>query len=308
MKNIGLQRFLDSNENNFTSNIGIVLRQKSNFLLRKILKVMIKQDVILHNYPKLNEKQNNIFVSNHSFGEDIVACLSIIDRNAYLLMGTTNQIEYNPQVYAAWLNGMIYVDRNNSNSRKNSIEKMTRILNSGSSVLIFPEGGWNNTENLLVQKLFASPYILSCRTGVKVVPITCLKTDQNRIHICVEEPLDLNIYHKKEALSILRDKIASHYWNMLEAHTTVFCRDEIDDLGRLKYMEERKNEYMYVNWTRDVWDEELTIYKDNDDIWDIRKSILNVKISKQNANLLVPEVLKYLEEQRYDFKKHMRVI
>lgn len=38
-------------------------------------------------------------------------------------------------------------------------------------MLIYPEGGYNNTENQLIQPLFASPYILSKELGIKVVPL-----------------------------------------------------------------------------------------------------------------------------------------
>lgn len=74
---------------------------------------------------------------------------------------STDQLEHNPQVYAAWLNGLIYVNRREEISRKDSVKKMERILNSGSSVFLFPEGGWNNTENLLVLPLFSDPWLLS---------------------------------------------------------------------------------------------------------------------------------------------------
>ena len=41
------------------------------------------------------------------------------------------------------------------------IGKMNRVLKAGNSILIFPEGRWNDSENLLCQKLFAGPYNLS---------------------------------------------------------------------------------------------------------------------------------------------------
>ena len=102
-----------------------------------------------------------IFASTHFFDEDIIANLAVIDRNAWVLIGTTDQLEHNPQMYAAWLNGLVYVNRLDADSRKESVKKMLRILNAGSSVLIFPEGGWNNSENLLVNPLFSGPWLLA---------------------------------------------------------------------------------------------------------------------------------------------------
>ena len=48
---------------------------------------------------------------------------------------------------------MKFAERLSDVSDIESMPKMERVLASGSSVLIFPEGGWNNTENLLVLRL-----------------------------------------------------------------------------------------------------------------------------------------------------------
>lgn len=163
MKNLGLQHFKYSDVNNFTSDIGIKLRRIIHEPLRRILKLATKGTITVDCYPKLEKGKPYIFVATHNFVEDAISTLATLDRCAYVLFGTTDQLEHNPQVYAAWLNGLIYINRDDEKSRKDSIKKMERILNNGSSVLIYDEGGFNNTENLLVQKLFASPYIYYIR-------------------------------------------------------------------------------------------------------------------------------------------------
>lgn len=79
-------------------------------------------------------------------------------------------------MYAAWLCGMVFLDKISPQSRADSVEKMVRVLKGGSSVILYPEGAWNNTENLLVQPLFAGPWLLARRTGCKVVPIAMYHT------------------------------------------------------------------------------------------------------------------------------------
>lgn len=138
-------------------NIGIRLRRWLQPLLRRALRLGIRRRVIVERYPTLEKGKLYIFTSTHFFDEDVIANLISLDRNAWILFGTTNQLEYNRQTYAAWLNGMIYIDRMDAQSRKDSVAKMKRILQAGSSILMFPEGGWNNTENLLIQKLFPGP-------------------------------------------------------------------------------------------------------------------------------------------------------
>ena len=107
-------------------------------------------------YPKLEKDMPYIFASTHYFNEDIIAALATVDRSAYALIGTTDQVENNTLMYAAWAYGLIYVDRRSQESRKQSILKMEHVLNNGTSVIMYPEGGWNNTENLICKRLFAS--------------------------------------------------------------------------------------------------------------------------------------------------------
>lgn len=133
-------------------------------------------------------------------------------------MGSTNQVEYNKLVYAAWLNGFIYVNRLDPKSRADSIPKMKRVLDSGTSILIFPEGGHNNTENLLCSKFFAGVYYLAKLTKVKVVPIAqYYEFGSKKIDIRVENPIDIVGYeNKNEALCNLRDIISTMVWENIE--------------------------------------------------------------------------------------------
>ena len=170
MKNIGITKVMKWGVDDFTSPAGLMIRCMINPVFRRLLRFGARRKIVIEQYPKLERGQPYIFSATHSFDDDIISTLSAIDRNAYVLIGTTDQIEHNPQMYAGWLNGMIYVDRLDPQSRKDSVSKMVKVLKHGTSVLIFPEGGWNNTENLLVQPLFSGPYLVHKETGCPVVP------------------------------------------------------------------------------------------------------------------------------------------
>ena len=306
MKNIGFEKYKYANVDNFTSDVGIKIRRMLQKTFRLVLKCATKREIILEGYPKLEKNKPYIFASTHSFDEDIITVLATLDRNAYVLIGTTDQLEHNPAMYAAWLNGMIYVDRMNSSSRKESIKKMVRVLESGSSILIFPEGGWNNTENLLVQKLFAGPYILSKETGVQIVPISTFNEhNSKKIYIKYGEPFSAFNFDKKEALIKLRDIMATMMYEQIEKYSTPIKRCDLSLDARYNFMEERKNEYMRAKWTRDVWDEELTVYKDFPLQQDIRAGFDNVEITKDNAYIFAPILVKRIEDEKYDFKRYM---
>ena len=187
---------------------------------------------------------------------------------------------------------------------------MLRVLNHGNSVLIFPEGGFNNTENLLVQKLFASPYILARETGIKVVPIAPFyEFGSDTIYMNAGEPMDLSVYEdKKEALRDLRDALATLVYENIEKHSTPIVREELGYDPRLDFMEQRRLEYMKTKWTKDVWDEELTIYQDEADkeYKAVMESMDEVNVTKDNAEIMGPILALRYEQKRYDFKKYMK--
>ncbi len=308
MKNIGLEKVKTATAMSFTTDFGINIRKKINKPLRMVLRTATKREIIVECYGNLEKDKPYIFASTHSFDEDIIAALATIDRSTYVLIGTTDQIDCNPTMYAAWINGMIYVDRLDPVSRKESLLKMIRVLVSGSSVLLFPEGGWNNTENLTVQKLFSGPYKLSKSTKREVVPISTFnEPGSNKIYIRVGNPIDLSNMDKKDANTYLRDELATKMYNQIELYSTPIKRAELTSDAREKFMEERKNEYLRTNWTKDVWDEELTVYRDKDvtSPEEVRSSIDKVNLTAKNAGILAPVLVKRMEDKKYNFKDYM---
>lgn len=309
MKNIGIQWVINANVDNFTSSIGIKLRQIINPLLRKVLRLACPRSIIIEGNHVLPSQTQYIFTSTHYFTEDVISCLASINRNTFFLAGTTNQIENNKQMYAGYINGLIYVNRNDKRSRRDSITKMKRILHAGSSILIYPEGGWNNTENLLVQKLFAGPYILSCETDIPVVPISIYNDEtRGKIYVKIGKPMELFKYEKETALEILRNAMATMLWEQIENYSDLLKRRELHGDIHMQHMLKRRSEYLKVKWTRDVWDEELTIYKPKNivDFEDVYSFVDDIEITSKNAGILAKLYVELQERKKYNFKKFMK--
>lgn len=305
MVNPLLTRVYNKTVDNFTTDFGIKFRRVIGKPFRFILRKATKRKVIIDSYPKLKKDETYIFVSNHSFDEDIVSGLGNIDRNAWLLNGSTHQLKYNPQMYAAWVNGMIYVSRTSDKSRKDSVKKMLRILDNKSSIFMFPEGGWNNTENLLMQPLFSGPWILARETGCKVVPLVSFNEhDDKNIYIRVADPLDIGSMEKEKALTLLRDQMATMIWMIMEEHCEIAHRSQ---LSYERFMDERRREYMHAKWRADVWDEELTFYHDKNHPLPqkIREFVDNVAITVDNAWILAPILVQREIDKKHDFTAYM---
>ena len=203
MKTFGYQRILNATHENFTTDFGIRLRRAVSPVTRWIMHLGCSPKIICEQYPNLEKNTPYIFCPTHLFTEDIISSMAVLDRAAYILMGCTDQIIHNPLMSIAWATGLIYVNRLDPESRADAVRKMERILNAGTSVLLFPEGGWNNTENLLVQPLFSGPYQLAVQTGCQVVPLSAFKTDDgSRIYIRAANPIDLS--HLERTLRWIR--------------------------------------------------------------------------------------------------------
>ena len=145
-------------------------------------------------------------------------------------------------------------------------------------------------------------------TSCEVVPISTFnEANSDEIYIRFGNPLNLSQMDKKSALTALRDELATMMYDQIEKHSTHISRIELPSDARERFMEERKNEYLRVKWSRDVWDEELTVYKDKDapSQENVRKTIDNIIITPKNASILAPILVKRMEDKKYDFKDYM---
>lgn len=307
--NVFLTRVENSNTDTFATPFGFRFRKFIKPGLRPILRLASGRRIHVEAYPKLEKGVPYIFASTHSFVDDIIINYALVDRSAYTLIGTPDQVEHNPLMYAAWLCGMVFVNKIDPQSRKDAVEKMIRVLESGTSVIIYAEGAWNNTENLLVQPLFAGPWILAHRTGCKVVPVAMYQEYKKKdVWYRAGEPMDLANMEKREALEKLRDAMATMTYEMMAQHATVQERTTLGDDPRTDYMEERRNEYLCTKWTRDDFGMEVTIYQDKSlppRPEKVHASFDHVRITPQNATVLAPFLARREEDKRYDFVEYM---
>ena len=297
---------------NFTSDVGLKIRRIINPPIRKIIaKYGIDKTVILERYPDLDKDTPYIFVSTHSFVDDIMSTISQLDRNAYILIGTTEQVDNNPLMYAGWLNGMIYVNRADKQNRHDAVDKMERVLNAGTSVLIFPEGGYNHSENSTCQKIFASPYYLALRTGCKVVPIASFNEFGSKdVYISFGNPIELQEgENKRDFLRRVRNEMGAMQFEHILNHSNPINRADLGDEPRFDYLDQRIQEYHNVQWSGShILDEELVEYNDPEEPnpRDIRDSLRQVRITKDNAYIMAPILVRMAEDDKYDRKTYMK--
>jgi hypothetical protein len=313
MKNLYIPSLKNKGIDDFTTDTGIKVRRFISPILRKIVNIACVRKIVLEGYPVLEKDTPYIFASTHDFKHDVHAAIASMDRHGYLLEGTTNHVDYNPEFYAVFINGLIHVDRFDEKSRKESVPKMERIIKSGSSILMYPEGAWNITESMPVQPLFKGPYILASNLkkdgyDVKVVPIAQYQNfDDKEIYLKAGEPIDIASYECAEGITKLRDALATLKWELMDAHAPKVQRKDLGNNPREIFLEEREKEYLRANWKKDVFDEEIMMYKDKNNPYPeyVRETFDNVKITKDNAHILASILVERELDKKYDLKEHI---
>ena len=117
----------------------------------------------------------------------------------------------------SWLVGMILVDRTNKKSRAAAKEKMVYALKLGTSVIMYPEGTWNKSPNELVSGLFHGIYDVAKESGALVVPIATYRNG-NQAYGIRDKAFDITAYEKETGMLILRDKMATLQYQMMEQY------------------------------------------------------------------------------------------
>lgn len=281
-----------------------------------------KNNIVLERYPKLEKNEPYIFVCNHTCPEDIETVLNILDRNAYLILGSIETLKYNPEMYFSWINGMIPFDILDKNERKKLMPKMERVLKTN-SILIFPEGSHNYSPNKLINNLYDGMINLSLKTGRKIVVVTLMKDQENNVsYIDVSNPVELNTIgidkkndekkYIKSLTSHIRDKMATAVYHMILRHFDTIKRNDHIDIEEYLRQEKIKDAFEKLKWEHDVFEAEYLVKKTNEEkeYEEVINTISNLKINPKilkNASLTNKDyILLSLDLQRKNVEEAMR--
>ena len=109
-----------------------------------------------------------VFVANHVSNIEAPALFAVLPRVAVIIKDSLGRI---PLLgYTMRMGGFIPVDRAAKHCRRKALQDATRTLQSGISMLVFPEGTRSPAGRLLPFR--PGPFRMAIKTGVPVVPIT----------------------------------------------------------------------------------------------------------------------------------------
>ena len=210
--------------------------------VKNISKKYIHEELIIDS--KSSYKGPVIYAVNHTNVSDTPVVFHTLNKQAYILAGTKSQklidsIGFN-------LNGVVWVDRHSTKSRKKSTEKIYKILSSGGSVMWFPEGTWNLTENLLMLPMRYGIVKMAAKTNVPIVPIS-IHYAGNKIYSTVGESIIIGINENATtAITRLRDTMATMKYEQMEA-SGVYKRVDISKKDFETLIEASLHEYPTFN-------------------------------------------------------------
>lgn len=201
----------------------IELRKKVYFLIKSILKIdqLLSKEkiVILKDLHNTNENKPRIYACTHIGGNDIQRAFQVIKEPAYLMLGDPG-ILYKKAIYKGLqLNGVIPLETTDKEDRKIAYNRAIELLQKGGNLLIYPEGAWNVSPNLLVMKIFTGTVRMAQETGAEIIPIAVEQYGKD-FYFNIGENYSISKDEDKDAKELtseLRDKLVTLKWEILES-------------------------------------------------------------------------------------------
>ena len=214
---------------------GIQLRKKIHFLVSLILKIdqLLSKEkiIIINNRSYLNPNKSTIYACTHIGGNDIQRTFQVIPKPAYLMLGDPG-ILYKKLIYQGLrMNGVIPLETKDKNDRKIAYNHSVELLENGGNLLIYPEGAWNVSPNLIVMKLFSGTVRLAQETGAEIIPIA-VEQYGSTFYFNVGENYHIfqnTIKSVNELTNELREKLATLKWEILLTQDSLKRNDIPDD-------------------------------------------------------------------------------
>lgn len=294
-----LEYQLSNNPDDVLSKYGVILRKIFNPIFRRLVPLTTKNKFHIERkgtIPKelrytdkkgiFRKKRPIIYVATHGFRDDVALTIKAIDRHAYILYGSLLDYYYSIDGLALWLNGSIIVDRKDKKSRASSVKKMEKAIDLGANLIIFSEGVWNKSKNKIVTKLYPGVYRVAKSRNAIVVPVATI-LENGVAHAIVEDAFDITLYDEKEGIAILRDKLATAKYELMEKYSKIEHKD-------LEPVDEYWDNFLedLISTANGLYDHEIedcAEYKDKDEITEEEAfaPFQNVEITKENAKVLV---------------------
>lgn len=210
-----------------------------------LLKALPKKDFtvkLINEVPQVGG--NKIYVMNHSNKHDAPVACESIDEHVFILVGK-QPLELLDRIFF-FLNGVVYVDRKDKESKRRGSEKMLQILRRGNSLLLCPEGTWNMTPSKPMLPLNWGVIDLARKANVPIIPLV-IEYTSNLCLVKFGDPIYIDHdADKTEAIQHLEDVMATLKWDIWESFPIEKRSERLKDEFELE-MQKRVADYPKLN-------------------------------------------------------------
>ena len=322
-----MSKFLDEDPSVTINKRSIAWRRRINWIIKWAGRIVLPETQVIENRNNLLSQELKmceddpgiclpeeavIYVSNHGFMDDVMTSVLTAKRHAFFITNALPEMCNSVDGILSWMNGVILSNHRVRHTKRSVIPKAVELLRLGTDVVVFPEGTWNKSPNLLVLDLWPGVYRMAVESKAMIVPIVHYiddATSRNRstvIHTVLDEPFRIDHLSEKEALMLIRDKLASWQYLMMQ-----------------KYGYAKREEILWDNNTDEVWSKHLTDLIGTNDRYDkdletsadyrphykilpeeVWRSVANIKeITAENASHWAYAKKIIAEHQRNDYQR-----
>lgn len=206
------------------------------------------------------EKQKPvIYAITHIDKYDFQLVSEVLKDHQYPFAGDPETMYRNFDGTVLGLNGIIYCDTESTSDRRVAKNTSIDLLKKGKNLLIYPEGVWNVTANLLMLPLFPGIIQMAKESDCDIVPVAIERYDKNYIvnigtEFSVNEKLATGL-NEDEIKSDLRDEMATLKWDIMQSLPKSESAEEIyfnTTRSKLSTYKEEKKKFQderFNEWT-----------------------------------------------------------
>lgn len=257
------------------------------FILVQLLRVMRlvkhwKYTIISDN--RVDKSKPVVYACTHIGYRDIIMTFSALKSHCWLFLGNP---DINCRTLDGWMaekNGVVYIDTYDKQDRKMAKLESVRLLKQGGSLLIFPEGAWNITDNEIVMKLYRGTVDIALESGVDIVPIA-IEQYGNHFYLNIGKNISFanSTLSSDELTKDLRDILATLKWEIWEK-MGITKRSTLSSDYKQKFVDDILSEAGYVYTTENI-NSEKYIDKSVTDYETAFKFMNTLLVKKENAFL-----------------------
>lgn len=258
----------------------IKIKNIINPALLQASKVAIKYKIVKENNYAKKEGHPIIFAVNHYSAQDTPIICNAINERGYILAGKQN-LAFIDEIFFN-LYGSVFVDRKDKEDMLAAKKAMEEYLKANQVIIMFPEGTWNLTDELLMLPMKWGIIDVAQETSAQIIPVNLdYNREKKECRVTFGEPiLPDNYRSKKEQIDELRDIMASMVWYNMEERPMVKRCDLDKEMAREELKQVLK-EYPLL----DAEYENSIIFKPNPTPEEVFESIKNLEIRKETAFL-----------------------